>query len=178
MLKQVFVLVVACLFVTGTAKAQVSYPPRPVDLSGVATQAQLNAVAAAVPLPAVSAPPAVTDQNVGTLGTAPRYALENHTHASKARKARIQTAADGTVTWTFSPAFDPGVVPRCQAVAETTQGATDVINAQIDGTPTNTGVLLRVTRTQRSVVALIGLTVLSIPASPGATWVHAFCTEP
>jgi len=128
------------------------------------------------PSPATSMPPGVSD--IGSIGSVQRYALENHTHASKARKARIQCAADGTVTWTYSTPFDVGVVPRVVAVAEVASGVTDVVNVQVVDTPTNTSCKLLVNRTNRSVVALIGLTILSVPAQPGVTWVHAVALEP
>lgn len=125
-----------------------------------------------LPTPASAMPPPVADAGAVGADTV-KYALADHTHASKLRRTRIQTAADGSVTWTFDPPFDVGVVPRINAIAETGVGVTDVINVQVEGTPTNTSCLLRVTRTQRSVVSLIGLTILSLPANPGATWVHA-----
>lgn len=151
------------------AQAQLSLGPQTIDMTPYALQS-------AVPLPATSAPPAVAD--TGVTGSDTRYALANHTHASKARKARLLSAADGTLTYTYETAFASGVVPRCTAIAETGVGVTDVVNVQIEGTPTNTAAVFRVNRTQRSVVALIGLTVLSIPASVGATWVHITCLEP
>ena len=106
------------------------------------------------------------------------YALWNHTHASKARKIRVQSGANGLYTWTFSPPFTGGVTPIVVAVAETANGVTDVINVQVEGTPTSTGCTLRVTRTNVSAVALLGLTILSVPASPGVTWIHAVALEP
>ncbi len=129
-----------------------------------------------VPQPATVAPPAVSDS--GALGNSPRFAMENHTHPSKARKDRLQTAADGTLTWTYSTAFGSGVVPRICAVAETSAGNTDVYNVQIVGTPTNTSASILVNRVQKSVASLLGLTVLSVPASPGVTWVHLLALEP
>jgi hypothetical protein len=132
---------------------------------------------AAIPVPATAAPPAVNDS--GGLGTpANQYALPDHTHASKARKDRVQSAADGTITWTYSTPFAAGVIPRVVAVAEVAAGVTDVVNVQIIDTPTNTQCKLLVNRTNRSVVSLIGLTVLSVPTQPGATWVHAVALEP
>ena len=128
------------------------------------------------PQPATAMPPGVTD--IGAVGTSQKYALENHTHASKARKIRVQTAADGTVTWTYSTPFGAGVVPIIVAVAEVATGVTDVVNVQVIDTPTNTSCKLLVNRTNRSTVALIGLTVLSLPAQPGVTWVHAVALEP
>lgn len=129
-----------------------------------------------VPLPATSMPPGVADS--GAIGTSQRYALENHTHASKARKVRAQSAADGTLTWTYSTPFQNGVVPIVVAVAEAANGITDVINVQVVGTPTNNSCQLLVNRTQRSVASLLGLTVLSVPSQPGITWVHAVALEP
>lgn len=121
-------------------------------------------------------PPGVSDS--GSIGTIERYALENHTHASKARKERIQSAADGTITWTYSTPFSNGVVPRVIAIAEVASGVTDVVNVQVVDTPTNTSCKLLVNRTSKSVVALIGLTVLSVPTQPGVTWVHVVALEP
>lgn len=129
-----------------------------------------------VPEPATSMPPAVADS--GSLGNVQRYALENHTHASRARKERMQSAADGTITWVFSTPFGAGVVPRISAIAEVPAGTTDVVNVQVIGTPTNTQCQLLVNRANRSVASLLGLTVLSIPSQPGVTWVHAIALEP
>lgn len=129
-----------------------------------------------VPEPATSMPPGVADS--GSLGTVQRYALENHTHASRARKERMQSAADGTITWVFSTPFGAGVVPRISAIAEVPAGTTDVVNVQVVGTPTNTQCQLLVNRANRSVASLLGLTVLSIPSQPGVTWVHAIALEP
>lgn len=139
--------------------ADVFYPP--VDLA---------ALYAAMPSPASSdpAPIAVTSSP----GAQSPYARADHVHASKTRRQRLQTAVDGTLTWTYPVPFDVGVVPQIQAIAETAVGVTDVINVQIEGTPTNTSVKLRVTRTQQSAVALLGLTILSIPSSVGSQWLH------
>lgn len=128
------------------------------------------------PQPATAMPPGVTDS--GSVGTVQKYALENHTHASKVRKIRIQSAADGTITWTYSTPFTNGVTPIVLAVAEVANGITDVVNVQVVDTPTSTSCKLLVNRTQRSVVSLIGLTVLSVPSQPGITWVHAVALEP
>lgn len=130
-----------------------------------------------VPSPSNSAPPAVADSS--SLGTPQGlYALANHTHASKVRKDRLQSGADGTITWTYSTPFGAGVVPRCFAVAEVATGVTDVINIQVVDTPTNTQCKFLVNRTNRSVVSLIGLTILSVPTSPGVTWAHVCALEP
>jgi len=129
-----------------------------------------------VPDPATSAPPSVSDS--GALGNDMKYALANHTHASKVRKIRAQCAADGTMTWTYSTPFTNGVTPIVLAVAEVASGVTDIINVQVVDTPTSTSCKLLVNRANRSVAALLGLTVLSLPAQPGVTWVHAVALEP
>jgi len=129
-----------------------------------------------VPQPATQTPPGVSD--TGQVGNVQRFALENHTHASKARKVRVQCNADGTLTWVYSTPFGAGVVPIVVAVAEVASGVTDVVNVQVVDAPTNTSCKLLVNRTQRSVASLIGLTVLSVPSQPGVTWVHAVALEP
>lgn len=135
------------------------------------------ATKADMPTPATSAPPSVADTSAKGTGDSV-YALSNHTHASKARKARMTSAANGTLIWTFEPPFSPGVTPIVVAIAETAPGVTDVVNVQTEGTPTNTGVNLRVNKTQRSTPALINITVLQVMTVPGATVVHAVALEP
>lgn len=130
-----------------------------------------------VPAPSNITPPAVADSSA-TGTQAGMYALANHTHASKVRKERVLSAADGTITWTYSTPFGAGVTPRCFAVAEVAAGITDVVNVQVVDTPTNTTCKFLVNRTNRSAVALLGLTILSVPSSPGATWVHVCALEP
>jgi len=135
------------------------------------------------PIPADIIPPGVND--AGAIGTTQdMYALANHTHPSQVRKARLQTDSSGVVTWIYTDKngdpmpFSAGVVPRICALAETGVGINDVYNAQIEGVPTNTQVKIRVAVAQRSVAALLGLTVLSIPASVGVTWVHLVALAP
>lgn len=82
--------------------------------------------------------------------------------------ARPTTATDGTYTWVYATPYPSGVIPNVQALVQATSGTTDVINVQLDGAPTNTQAKFRVTRTQLSVVALLGLTILSIPGTIGA----------
>lgn len=89
---------------------------------------------------------------------------------------RAQTDANGNYTWTYPAAF--ATAPRILVVAETTSGTTDVINAQVNGTPTTTQCVIKVNRTQQSVAALLGLTILSVPGTVGATWVHIAAYTP
>lgn len=141
-----------------------------------ATSSALSAVQATIPAAATSAPPAVADgSSTGTQTMV--YALANHTHASKARRIIATSAADGSYTFNYS-AMPFTSAPVCSAVAEVASGVTDVVNVQIVGTPTTTSAAFLVNRTQRSVAAVLGLTILSVPAWPGATKIHAICIEP
>lgn len=148
-----------------------------VSLDQMAAAVAPLALKAEMPTPATSAPPSVADSSAKGTGDSV-YALSDHTHASKARKIRAQCATDGTLTWTFNPPFSSGVTPIITAVAETGVGVTDVVNVQVEGTPTSTSAKLRVNRTNKSNSALLSLTVLSVPASVGVTWVHAIALEP
>lgn len=130
----------------------------------------------AIPLPADFSPPSVADASVTGADTL-MFALADHTHASKVRRERVQCLADGTLLWTFSSPFGAGVVPRCFAVAEVANTITDVVNVQVIDTPTNSQCKFLVNRTVRSVVALLGLTILSVPTAPGVIWVHVCAIE-
>lgn len=83
--------------------------------------------------------------------------------------ASLTTSTAGTVTWTYPIAYPSGTVPVIQAVGIAASGSTSPINVQLDGAPTNTQAKFRVTVTNLTAVSLIGLTILSVPASPGAT---------
>lgn len=97
--------------------------------------------------------------------------------AAQPQKAHLTTATDGTVTWTYPVACSVGANPYVQALSRATAGSTDVINVQMDGAPTNTAAKFRITRTAVTVVSLLGLTILSVPTSPGAIPIDAqvFC---
>ena len=134
----------------------------------------MEGVSPAPAYPGEVVPPSVAD--TGAKGASSAFARADHTHASKARKVRVESGADGKITWVFDPPFADGVIPRVVAIAEA--GGADVINVQLTEPPTNLQCKLLVNRTQRSVVALLGLTILSLPAQPGITWVHAVALEP
>lgn len=181
-----------------TAHAQLDYPPKPVDITPATTaaataqakadaaqvkadaaQARADAAIAAIPAPATTMPPGVSDS--GSIGTQTTiYALANHTHASKARKGRVTVPVVGGAVFadvTYSAAFTGGGTPVCAVTAETAPGDTSVVNAQIDGTPTSTGMRIRITRSTVTAVSLLGLSVLSVP-SQTATVAHYVCLEP
>jgi len=128
------------------------------------------------PQPAQAAPPGVTD--TGAQGTINRYAMENHTHASKARKAIAPVTNSTTYTWTYPTAFGAGVVPICNGIAQTAAGVTDLINVQIQGVPTNTQCTFVITRYQQSLASLLGLTILSLNTGGFTGNLHLIAFEP
>lgn len=182
-------LLVLLAMVPALAHAQVAYPPTDAQARADA-QAALEAasgavksvngvtptggnITVAIPTASTTLPPSVSD--TGTVGNMTNvYALANHTHASKARKGRLLVPASGTADVTFSSPF--ATPPLCVVVAETAPGDTSVVNAQIDGPTTATGFRIRITRTNVSVVALLGLSVLSVPTQV-ATNAHYLCLE-
>ena len=137
---------------------------------GVPTLEQLNAL---LPL-ATTVPPAVSD--TGAVGGTSSVAPGDHTHPSKARKQRVAVST-ALFTWTFPTAFSAGVVPICNGIAES-PGTTDLINVQIEGTPTNTQCVFRITRYGQSVASLLGLTVLALNTSPATIMLHATAFQP
>lgn len=90
---------------------------------------------------------------------------------------RVQTDGTGLYTWSFPAGCkNASNIPYFNAIAEgpTPQGGVTV-NPQIEGVPTATGVSFRVTRTTATVVALLGLTILSVN-TPGATYLDLTCS--
>ncbi len=159
---------------TAAANAQTAAASKVSTVNGISPVA--GALTVPIPTASTTVPPCIADS--GTAGTAGTmiFAPFNHTHCSKARRGRATSAADGSLSLSFSPAFSNP--PICAAVAEVASGVTDVVNVQIVGTPTVSAASLLVNRANRSVASLLGLTVLSIPSQPGATVVHWICIEP
>lgn len=87
-------------------------------------------------------------------------------------RARVTTAADGTYTWTLPTACSGPPV-----VSITPEGSADVFNHRVVSA-TATTVAISVTRSQVSAVSLLGLNILSIPATVGATPVHLIAICP
>lgn len=148
------------------AQDNVSYPPRPAINAPLYTTATLPDVAETK-----NQFIQVSDISGAGVGLMYSDGIVWRNVPFSAQRIRVQTAADGTYTWVYPTPFAAGVIPKITAVAEAGAGVTDVINAQTDGPPTNTQCKIRVTRTQQSAVSLLGLTILSVPASVGATWV-------
>ncbi len=129
-----------------------------------------------VPQPATASPPGVAD--AGNKGTIPRYALEDHTHASKARKQIVtMPSAASTYTWIYPTAFGAGVVPIVSAIVQVANGNTDLFNVQIMGTPTNTQCTFQINRVSSGLLLTL-LGALSINPTPVAATLHCIALEP
>jgi len=126
--------------------------------------------------PATSMPPGVSDS--GSVGTIQRYALENHTHASKARK-QITTmgSAASTYTWVYPTPFASGVIPVVSAIVQVSVGNQDLFNVQVQGVPTNTQCTFQINRVSAGLLALL-LGALSINNTPVASTLHMIALEP
>jgi len=126
--------------------------------------------------PATSMPPGVSDS--GSIGNIQRYALENHTHASKARKQIVTMgSAASTYTWTYPTAFGAGVVPVCSAIVQVSAGNQDLFNVQLSGVPTNTQCTFQINRVSAGLLSLL-LGALSINPTPVAATLHVIALEP
>lgn len=129
-----------------------------------------------VPQPATAMPPGVSDN--GTKGSIPRYALEDHTHASKARKSRVtMSSAATTYVWIYPTPFDAGVVPVVNGIVQVPSGNTDLFNVQVMGTPTNTQCTFQINRVSAGLLSLL-LGALSINPTPIAATLHLIALEP
>jgi len=140
----------------------------------------LAQVAAIMPQPATTAPPAV--QVDSAKGDVPRYALENHTHESRLQARRLQLAfdANGEAIYVFPKEYPVGVVPIVQVTVENTRAATYRYDATIlEGSVTNKQATIVLTRTPRTLtVSLLGavLNVFTNPAVPA--WVNIMSRAP
>lgn len=129
------------------------------------------------PSPSDTIPPGVSDS--GALGNDMRYALANHTHASRVRKWTVAINSNVvTYTWIYPTAFPNGVVPVCNGIAQTAPGVTDLVNIQIEGTPTNTQCVFRVTRYSQSFLSLLGINILGLNTSALPISLHMVALEP
>jgi len=145
--------------------SDVAYPP-----------ANVAALQAQIPLPATSMPAGVQDS--GQVGSGEKYAREDHTHASKARKQiRTMPSASTTFTWVYPTAFAAGVVPVVSGIVQVPNGTTDLFNVQIVGTPSNTQCVLQINRVSSGLLSLL-TGALSINPAPIAATLHLIALEP
>lgn len=96
------------------------------------------------------------------------------------QRARLATASDGTITWTFATPFAAGVVPNVTHIAEApTSGANSNanINVQLIGVPTNTQARVKV-NVQTNTLSVVGLSVTAFTATPAGIVVHLSATAP
>jgi hypothetical protein len=107
-----------------------------------------------------------------------KYAREDHTHASKARKQIVTMgSAASTYTWTYPTAFGTGVAPVVSAIVQVGAGNQDLFNVQIVGTPTNTQCTFQINRVSAGLLSLL-LGALSINPTPVAATLHMIALEP
>lgn len=141
-----------------------------------ASMADVAAVAASIPSPASSAPPAVAVASANGTDVA-QYARADHTHASKTRRMVQAIPAASTYTWTYPTAFPNGVVPMINAIAQVASGNTDLFNVQVVGTPTNTSCVFQINRVSSGLLAVL-LGALSLNPTPAAITLHMWAVEP
>ena len=126
--------------------------------------------------------PAGTTTWAGITDKPATFAPAAHTHAwteitgrptiPTINRARVVTATDGSYTWTM-----PTACSGAPVVSITPEGSADVFNHRVVSA-TATTVSISVTRSQVSAVSLLGLNILSIPSTVGATPVHLIAICP
>lgn len=113
--------------------------------------------------------------NVGTSTAAVLNVVIPRGNAGTAAKliqsANITTNSSGAYTWTYPTAF--GAAPR---VTATVLAAADVYDVKITNR-TATSCTIQIGRTQVTSVSLLGLSILSVPASVGAVNVDLIAVE-
>lgn len=97
--------------------------------------------------------------------------------ALSVQRQRVATASTGLYTWTYPVAYGAGVVPIIQVNCEgpDPQNGT-VVNAQLEGVPTNTSCKIRVSRSTTT-IQVLGINVLSL-ATAIATTIHLTAIAP
>jgi hypothetical protein len=86
--------------------------------------------------------------------------------------AQLTTNTAGAVTWTYPALCNSSSKFWAQPIASATG---TLVNVQNIGMPNSSTQVFQVNVTNFSTVALLGLTILSVPASPGTTTVNVFC---
>lgn len=99
------------------------------------------------------------------------------TDAAQTQEIRATTTSGGLYTWTYPVAYGAGVVPVVECCAEGPDPQNSVVvNAQVEGTPTNTSCKIRVNRSTTT-IQVLGINVLSL-VTPVATVVHVTARAP
>ena len=95
------------------------------------------------------------------------------TNARLIQDVSVTTNAAGSYTWTYPTAFAAPPI-----IAAAVQSATtDIFDVKVVSR-TATQCVVQIGRTQAATVALLGLTILSVPASVGAQTVHIIAVAP
>lgn len=153
----------------------VSYPPA--NVTALEGQIAGKADKSEVPQPGTGSPTAVVDANSGVAGSDPtKYAPFMHTHPSKVRKGKA-TVNTATFNWIYPTAFDPGVTPIVNAIAQVGVGNTDLFNVQVIGAPGNTSCQFQINRVSSGLLSLL-LGALSINSTPASITLHMIALEP
>lgn len=98
-----------------------------------------------------------------------------------AQHDRVSTDNTGLYVWTYPTAYAGGVVPHCYTVAEGANPQNSVnVNAQLEGSPSNTVARFRVVKTTASSNGLLGLVigVIATGTGVGVTTIDIFCVSP
>lgn len=96
-------------------------------------------------------------QNSDVHGASPSTEIE--------QRAIVKTGPDGSYVWTYPQPYAFGVEPIVTSIAVGDPGSTEVVNVQLDGTPTNTQAKFRVTTTHQE-------------TPPGAILLHVTARSP
>jgi hypothetical protein len=114
------------------------------------------------------APDATPEMSV-TEGSPQQISAKIPTGGTRVQKTVVQTNAAGVASWTFPVAFQnpPSIALVCEG------GSADMVSAQITSVSA-TSVSVKVFKQSAVAVALIGLSVQVLAASPGATNVHIY----
>lgn len=114
-------LALALATLAAPAAGQVVYPPAAVDASTIATKAEVQAISAAMPVPATTAPP--PDTLNGTAGSAANiYALSTHTHP----RITYSTVAATNGSSVFSGTFPAGMFAAAPTIALTWESSVNI----------------------------------------------------
>lgn len=141
---------------------------------GAAATVEIGAVATGAPGSSASVTNAGTPTAAVLNISIPRGDTGSPGSAAKLVQATTATTnAAGLYTWTFPTPF--AATPRVTSAVQS--ATTDIFDVKIVSVST-TQCTVQIGRTQASVVALLSLTILSVPASVGAQVVHIVAVAP
>ncbi len=150
---------------------------------GVTADQVAAQIAAALPQPASTAPPAVALNSLpGTAGASAGFARADHTHQSRLQARRIQVTPDanGRYVYAFPLPYDTGIVPIISVTAETPTGATYRNDATLlEGSTSNTQTTIIVTRLAMSqTIGVLGAVLTVFQPVTAAVWINIMSRAP